>query len=202
MRVLNIVIFICALASITVPAWAVEITPSNVVYPTSSGEVFSFDYIISDVYPIGLTVMGFKSTINVSPGGLTLDVTSSVSVGNDLGYWIYNNNAGINVLDKGSNNYEFADNPDSPNTEQLFLGDIMARYAFTWDGVVDDYTFTLDLDTSNSYVALDYVTKEALLLNPGNYPGDSSSFTVTIPEPATLMLLALGSTILFRKRRA
>nr|NIO79231.1 hypothetical protein [Candidatus Aminicenantes bacterium]NIT22890.1 hypothetical protein [Candidatus Aminicenantes bacterium] len=180
MRVLNIVIFISALVCITVPAWAVEITPSNVVYPSSSGQVFSFDFSISDVDPIGLSAMGFKSTINVSPGGLTLDVANSESVANDLGYWIYNNNAGINVLDRGSNNYEFADNPDKPNTEQLFLGDIMARYAFTWDGVVDDYTFTLDLDTSKSYITLDYVTKEALLLNPGNYPGDTSSFTVTV----------------------
>ncbi len=206
MRALNFVVLSFALACISVPAWAVvEVTPSNLVMPSSSGELFSFDLTISSD-PTGITAMGFKSTINVSsdvgPGGLTLDVTNSEAVTDYSGYWIYNNSAGVNVLDRGSYNYEFADSPDNPYAEPLFSGDIMARYAFIWGGVAGDYTFTLDLDTSSSYVALDdYVSKEALLLNPGNYPGDSSSFTVTIPEPTTLTLFALGGAIFLRKRR-
>lgn len=207
MRALNFVILSFALACISVPAWAVvEVTPSNLVYPSSPGGLFSFDLTISSD-PTGITAMGFKSTVNVSspagPGNLTLDVTNSQAVADYPGYWISSDNsAGVTVLDRGSYNYEFGDNPSNPYAEPLFSGDTMARYAFTWNGVPGDYTFTFDLDTASSYIALDdFVSKEALLINPGSYPGDSSSFTVTIPEPATLTLFALGGAIFLRKRR-
>lgn len=209
MKVLNFVVLSFALACISVPvSAAVEVTPSNLVLPSSSGELFSFDLMISSSDPIGITAMGFKSTINVSsgdadPGSLTLDVTNCEAVTGNTGYWTYNNSAGVTVLDRGSYNYEFADSPDNPYAEALSSGDIMARYAFIWGGDEGAYTFTLDLDTSSSYIALDdFVSKEALLINPGIYlPGDSSSFTVTIPEPATLTLFALGGAIFLRKRR-
>jgi hypothetical protein len=204
MRVLKLVILTFAMASITVPAWAVEITPSelaDMVLPTSSGELFSFDYIVSDA--MGVTAAGFKSTISVTgPGALTFDPTACTAVVANTDYWIYNN-SDVLAIERPGGFYEFGDGPSNPPTKDLFNGDIMARYAFTWDGTVGDYTFSLDLNTAKSYIQ-NGVTflKDPLQFNRGDHPGDSSSFTVTIPEPATLMLLALGSTILLRKRRA
>lgn len=204
MRVMKLAILAFALGYIveTVPVWGIEVTPSNVVLPASAGELFSFDLIINSSDPTGVTASGFQCVIGVSPGGLTLDATNSEAVNDDPGYWIYGNSASVYAESLGGNNYRFSDRPANPLTETLFAGDTMARYAFTWDGNVGDYTFTLDLDTSNSYVLLDdFFSKETLEFNPGSYPGDISSFTVTVPEPTTLMLFALSSTILLKKRK-
>ena len=205
MRVMKLAILAFALGCIVeiVPVWGiVEITPSNVVLPTSAGELFSFDLIISSSGSTDVNASGFQCTIGVSPEGLTFEDINSEAVIADPGYWIYDNSFDVYAQSLGGDNYRFGDSPDFPLTEILFGGDIMARYAFTWDGNVGDYTFTLDLDTSNSYVLLDdFFSKEALQLNPGSYPGDISSFTVTVPEPTTLMLFALSSTILLKKRK-
>jgi hypothetical protein len=85
----------------------------------------------------------------------------------------------------------------------LLAGDIMARYAFTWDGTVGDYTFSMDTDIANSFI-LNGITfgNDALAFTSGQYPGDQSSFTVAIPEPASLALLALGGLALRRRSRA
>jgi len=183
------------------PAEAVVLTPSNVVIPTLSGETLSFDLIIDD--PMGMIAASYQSTISVSgPGGLSFDSAASEAVAIDAGYWIVGNSAGAGASDLGGNNYEFGDGPSNPGTETLLSGDIMARYAFTWDGTVGDYTFTLDFDTANSFIlnGITYGT-DPLEFTSGDYTGDDTSFTVsTIPEPASIMLLLLGATILRKQK--
>ncbi len=183
---------------ICLPAEAVIITPSIVEMPTLAGDTFSFDLIIDDA--MGVSAQTLKSTISVSGAGLTFDATASEDVAIDPDYWIVGNSAGAGAIDKGSNNYEFGDGPDNGTAEALVDDDIIARYVFTWDGTVGDYTFALDFDTAKSYVRTDTWEIQALEFTPGQYQGDSGSFTVTIPEPATLTLMCLGFVVLRRKR--
>ena len=193
---------------ICLPAKAVVVTPSNVEMPELSGGTFSFDLMIDD--SMGVTAASYQSTISVSgPGGLTFDATASQVVASDVAaggaanYWITGNSIGAFASDMGGNSYSFGDGPSDPGIETLLAGDIMARYAFTWDGTEGDYTFSLDPDISNSFI-LNGTTfgNDALAFTSGQYPGDQSSFTVTIPEPASLALLALGGLALRRQSRA
>jgi hypothetical protein len=204
MKVIKVAILAFVLGFIveTVPIWAIEVTPANVVLPTSLGGPFRFDLVISSSDPTGVNAAGFQCTIGVSPVGLTFDAGNSEAVVADTDYWIYGNSAGVYAQSLPGNNYRFSDSPANPLTQTLFSGDIMARYAFIWDGTEGDYTFTLNLDPSESYIRLDdFSTKEALQFNQGGYPGSSNSFTVTIPEPATIVLLGLGSLLLGRNRK-
>lgn len=205
MKVMKLIILTFALVCIveTQAVWSVELTPSNVVLPASPGGLLSFDLVISNTAP-DVNVALFQCTIGAGPGGLTLDDVSSEAVSTDHGYWIYGNpGGGANADSLGGNNFRFSDNPGYPTAEILLAGDIMARFTFIWDGAAYDHTFTLDLDISNSYILLDDLfTQEALLFNPGNYPGSNNSFTVTIPEPTTACLLSLGVLSLLRRRRA
>jgi len=180
----------------------VVITPSNVVIPTSPGGLFSFDYIISDA--MSTSAQAFQATMSVSgPGVLTFDVTSSEAVDAELGYWLHGNSAGVTAIDLGSNSYQFGDGPDNGIAQSLAVDDIMARYAFTWGGTVGDYTFTLDFDTAKSFILNGSFVTEPLQFNRGQYLGDDSSFTITIvPEPTTILLLALGGAGLLKRHRA
>lgn len=206
-RIMYIMLLLCAIP--LTQAHAVLVTPGNIVMPTSAGELFSFDFIITD--PMGVTGIGFKSTINVTGSGtLTLDVPSSEAVANDPGYWLFGNSGGAGAIDRGGDNYEFGDDPFDGIAQALATNDIVARYAFTWDGTEGDYTFTL-LDTGKSCILLaDLVSTEPLQLpNPEppwwSYPiigAEIDSFTVHIPEPTTMILLAFGSMVLLRKRKA
>lgn len=176
--------------------------------PGSPGGLFSFDLVISE--EPGIFAQAFKATIgSVSgPGVLTFDVAASEAVAAETTYWVYGNSDGATAKKTDDGTYIFGDNPREPVFEALVIDDIVARYAFTWDGVEGDYTFTLALDTTNSYVLLeDFFSKEALQLPAGNwysYPiisADSSSFTVHIPEPISLVLLGLGGLVLLKQRR-
>lgn len=193
---------LCCLVFFTPAGAAVGVKPDNL---NISGGIFSFDLVIDN--PDSFGAMSFKSTIDVSgPGTLTLDVANSTAVANDTDYWVYNNSAGGIILnDNGSDNYDFGDGALSPYYMDLVAGDIMARYAFTWD-TAGDYTFILDLDAADSFVQdrLDGIQK-AYQFTPGDDPGiidsTSNSFTVTIPEPATITLLSLGGMALLRNRK-
>lgn len=203
MKVIKVAILAFVLGCIirAVPVWAIEVTPSNVVLPASAGGLLSFDLVISSTPP-DTNASGFQCTIGVSPAGLTLDADNSEAVTDNPGYWIYGNSGGAFAEIRDVNKYRFSDSVAKATAETLLFGDIMARYAFIWDGVATDYTFALDLDIKESYILLGiYGPEEALLFNRGSYPGTSSSFTVTIPEPTTIVLLGLGGLLLGRSRK-
>lgn len=191
-------------------AQAVLVTPGNIVRPPSAGELFSFDFIITDIGDLTKDALGFQAIISVSgPGVLTGDEAGSMAVSSVADYWLFENSSPV-FIDHLDDSYTFGDCPEDGIVQPLDNDNILARYAFTWDGTEGDYTFTLDLDTENSFIWLEDYTKEPLQLpNPEppwwSYPivnATDNSFTVSIPEPTTMILLALGSTVLLRKRKA
>jgi hypothetical protein len=180
-------------------AQCVEITPSNMVLPTSAGEIFSFDFVISD--DMDTNAVGFQATINVSgPSSLVFNESNSIAVIGDIDYWVFGNSGGVIITTPDVNSYGFADDPLSGLPEPLSTDDIMARYAFIWDGTEGDYTFVLDLDTQNSFIQNENFEVEALEFTPGPYDGNYNSFTIIVPEPGTLVIFALGGTVLLKKR--
>lgn len=179
---------------------AVEIQPSVVLMPSSPGEPFSFDLVISE--DPGISAQGFQAIISSisGPGGLTFNIPYSVAVATETDYWLYGNSAGVTAFyNPNDDSYTFGDGPGNGIAQELMVDNIVARYAFIWDGPEGGYyTFTFDLDTEMSYFLLeDLSSKEALQLSGG---GDS--FTVYIPEPNTLALLGLGCLSLLKRRRS
>lgn len=179
----------------------VEVQPTIVQMPSSPGEPFSFDLVIStDPNPLA---QGFQATIGSisGPSVLTFDIPSSQTVSGETAYWVFGNSAGATAIDNSDGSYTFGDSPDNGVAEPLVIDDIMARYAFTWDGTVGDYTFTLDLDINKSFIQDESFTKQVLQFSSGQYPGDSDYFTVHIPEPTSLVLFGLGGLVLLKHRR-
>jgi hypothetical protein len=210
MKAIKFAIFLCLLSCgvFCGKTRGVEIEPFIVLMPSSPDELFSFDLVISEEPSI--SAQGFQATIGSisGPSVLTFDVAASEAVSGETAYWVFGNSAGATAIDNGDGSYTFGDGPGNGVAEPLVIDDIMARYAFTWDGTEGDYTFTFDLGTGMSYILLDdFVSKEALHLPVGDwyyYPiisADSSSFTVHIPEPATLILMAMGGLVLLKHRR-
>ena len=197
-----VLLLVCGLL-LSVPAKGeVTITPSNVQLPTAAGEDLSFDFVAND--PCGFTSQGFQSTITYSgPGILTFDDISSKTVTGETNYWL----GGSPIVEafedpQNAGNYVFGDSPDDSIARTLADDNIMARYVFQWDGMPGDFTFNINLDTSNSFILDGSWVSHPIAFDPGTFTGGSNWFTVTIPEPATLMLLGLGATVLLRKRRA
>ena len=199
------IVFVLSVVFVSIaclPADAVVITPSNVVIPEFPGETFSFDFIIDD--PMGVTAESYQSTITVSgPGGLSFNTAASQAVATDADYWVFDNSAGASAFVKtATNSFVFSDSPSNPEAETLLADDIMARYAFIWDGSAQgDYTFNLRLGERVSFVKNSITSsREALQFTPGQYPGDDNSFTVHLPEPASVILLVLGGAFLIKPR--
>ncbi len=191
-------VFVLSCLIFSIPAGAVIIKPDNVGV---AGGIFSFDFVIHD--SDGVSAKSFDTTISVSgPGTLTFDATGSEAVEGNSGYWIHGNSLGAVAKSVGSNEYAFGDTADNPTSELLVAGEIVARYAFTWDGTVGDYTFSLDLtDSDKNSVLLSNLSTELLQFTPDSFTGGSDYFTVTIPEPATVLLFGLGGTVLLKNRK-
>jgi hypothetical protein len=177
----------------------VTITPTNVQIPALAGQDFSFDFAISD--PCGVSARGFQSTIAVSdPCTLTFDSISSRTLETDADYWLFGNSYGAVIFENLDGTYTFGGDPCDALPQALAVDDLMARYVFEWDGTPGDYTFTIDLDTFMSFVFDESFSALPLAFDHGAYPGDATSFTVTIPEPATIILLALGGLMLTKRK--
>ena len=216
MRVTKIAIvtFLLSCGVFTGLTRGVEIIPSN-IFPSydfvddelvlsSAGDVFSFDLVMSGITAPIAQAVSYKSTISLSgPSILSLDVANSEAVESDPDYWLFGNSSSSFAQDN-TDIYVFSDGPDDPPVEPLDtgdIGDIMARYAFEWDGTIGDYTFALVPGTANSKVTdISFGTHE-LQLDPGPYQGGSFTLHI-VPEPTTLMLIGFGSLVLLRKRRA
>jgi hypothetical protein len=214
MRVVTAAMLAFVLCCVTVPAWAVVIRPSDVVLPTSPGELFSFDLIVKK-FPNSFGAKGCTSTVEVSgPGILTFNEAGSMAVSADPSYWLYQNSVGVVAKETstGSKKYEFADGP--PIEGILGAKDtIVARYAFNWDGTEGLYSFTFDFKNLNENFVFVFVgppqnyVSYPLKLPDGNWysdpivDADNSSFTVAIPEPNALILFVLGGSILLKKRK-
>ncbi|MHC4641195.1 MAG: PEP-CTERM sorting domain-containing protein [Planctomycetota bacterium] len=176
-----------------------EIQPSVVLMPGAPGEPFSFDLVISE--DPGISAQGFQAVISsiTGPGGLSFNIPYTVAVAVDTDYWLSGNSAGVTAFyNPDDDSYTFGDGPGNGVAQAPMVDNIVARYAFIWDGPeAGNYTFTFNLNTGMSYFLLeDLVNREALQLSGG---GDS--FTVYIPEPATLALLGLGCLSLLKHRR-
>ena len=193
-----VLLLVCGLL-FSVPAQgAVTITPSNLQIDPCT---VSFDLVISD--PCGVSAQSFQATMSVTGTGLTFDGPTSENVDGEADYWLFGNSAGAAAIDNLDGSYTFGDNPDDGNPQALAVDDRMARYVFEWDGTPGDFEFTLITNTSFSFIQDDSFVNQSLALDAGQYtPSGSNGFTVYIPEPATLMLFGLGTTILLRKRRA
>ncbi|NIP51214.1 MAG: PEP-CTERM sorting domain-containing protein [Phycisphaerae bacterium] len=210
MKTIKLVIFLCVLICGVFygTSKGVTIKASVSQMPGSGGELFGFDLFVSD--GPNPAAQGFQATVgSVSgPGVLTFDAAASKTVTGESSYWLHGNSTGANAIDNGDGSYTFGDGPASGTAVPLVIDDIVARYAFIWDGTEGDYTFTLDLGTDMSYILLeDFISKEALQLPAGiwyDYPiisADSTSFTVHIPEPTTLAFLGLGCLTLLKRRK-
>jgi hypothetical protein len=200
--------FVLGCLILSVPVQGVVIEPTIVAMPSAAGETFSFDYTINN--PMGTSGRAFQSTTGVSgPGTLTFDSAGSEAVASAGNYWLVGNSGGAGALDLGGNSYQFGDDPFDGAAQGLAVGNVMARYSFTWDGTPGNYTFTLDTSTSNSFVLNEFFGNDALALpNPASQwwtdpiiSADETSFTVAIPEPSTVVLLALGGAGLLKRRR-
>ncbi len=193
-------------------AQAVIVPPENLVMPASAGELFSFDFIITDIGDLTKDALAFQAIISVSgPGVLTGDEEGSIAVSSVADYWLFENSSVPVFIGHGDNSYEFGDNPNNGIAQPLDTDNILARYAFIWDGTVGPYTFTLDSDILNSFIWLEDYTIEALRLPdpdpvwwswPPIIDAEIDSFTVHIPEPTALILIGMGGLVLLRKRRA
>jgi hypothetical protein len=150
------------------------ITPGNVQLPELAGDTFSFDFVIND--PLFLNASGFQSVISLSgPGTLTFDAFLSEAVADDTDYWLYGNSSGVlTKLDAGE--IRFKDIADDPPTELLLNEEIVARYAFTWDGIEGNYTIAIDLDHLKSFVLNDMFLPEPIDFDPGAYTGGSDGY--------------------------
>ena len=209
-------VFTCAavfVAVITSSLYAeITITPTNVQIPEFAGQDLSFDFAISDISnPADVSAWIFKFSIHYvpNPGMLIFDEISSEAVANETEYWRYGYSTNATATDLGGSSV-FLDNPGTPLVgAPLFVDDLVARYVFAWDGSPGDYTFTFDLNIDQQAPECYFIdavfpyVELPLTFDPGVYPGDATSFTVTmpIPEPTTLILFALGGLVLRRKRR-
>jgi hypothetical protein len=194
-----IVVFVAGCLIFSVQAQCVVITPSNIVLPDFVGDIFSFDFVILDATDTNITA--FQATVNVKgPGSLTFNALNSEAVAATDGYWAFGNSGGTNAFVQDGN-YVFGGDTSS-GYEPLTSNDIMARYAFIWGGTEGDYTFILNLNTQNSFVQNEYYVKEPLEFTPGSYPGTNNSFTISIPEPGTLVIFVLGGSMVLLKGAA
>jgi hypothetical protein len=160
-----------------------------------TGSTIWFDVLIDE--GLGESAEGVQITLSVQPdghlGSLGFDQTASEAVEADVGYWVVGNSIGANASDEGGNTYAFGDNPDDPPSAVLEDGDIVARFAFTWDGVAGDYVVAIDRTTANTHLLQNFVTV------PPDWVADP--VRLMVPEPGSLTLLAAAGTLLFLRGR-
>ena len=163
--------------------------------PVHPGDPIWFDVLVNDA--MGDRAQNIQITLSVVPvatGAITFDAAESEAVENDVSYWVFGDSVGAGALDLGSDTYQFGDSPDSGVAESLINGDIVARFAFTWDGVVDDYLVTVDTGLSNTSI----LDENFETVAPSWV---SNPVMLHVPEPTTVAIIAVGSLAALRRRR-
>jgi hypothetical protein len=197
---------VCIVLSAT--AFGVEVKPANISIPSSPGGTFSFDFIVTN--PPSQAAYTAQLTINrawSNPPDLTFNTSASQSVLSNTSYWVWNNSQGTPAVDNGDGTYTFGDGPENAIAESINNGDILARFAFTWNGTTGNYEFILDKDTTNSFVRLADFSKAGFTLPTGQWftspivGATDSSFTIHIPEPVTVLLFGIGGLFVLRKHK-
>ncbi len=189
-------------------AFGMEVQPTNIVIP-SAGGTFSFDFV-ANTSP-GQDAYAAQATIGSISGPSTLTFNSGASeavAASNTDYWVYGNSAGAAAIDNGGGSYTFSDGPDDPAIASINAGNILARFAFIWDGTVGNYTFNMDLDTASSFALLEDFSNAPFTLPTDDWfsgpivDATDSSFTIHIPEPASIILAGFGGLALLRRHRA
>jgi hypothetical protein len=199
-RAFSLLVFII----LSTTAIGVEIEPTNVSIP-SPGGIFSFDFVVTPQSPAAQFVQLTIGGVSGPAGGLTFNVGASEAVETNPDYWAFGNSVGATAQSIGSS-FRFDDGADNPPTAAI-NNKIIGRFAFTWNGAVGDYIFSLDRSTASSYVYLENFTTVPVTLPAGQWytnpviNATDSSFTIHIPEPATMLLLSLGGIFTLRKRK-
>ncbi len=187
-------------------ALGMEVKPTNFSGYTSAG-TFSFDFVVTgqpaaDAASVQVTL----GSITGGTSALVLNAATSEAVKTDPAYWLAGNLPDPFATKSGSA-YLFSDGASNPPSASIDVGDKIARFAFTWDGTPGDYTFNMNLNSSNSFVDLSDFSRLSMTLPGGAWfsgpvtGATTNSFTVSlIPEPVTIALFALGGLVALRKR--
>jgi hypothetical protein len=186
-------------------AFGIEVKPANFSSP-SPGGVFSFDFIVTSAP--SQPALGVQLTIaSVTGTGLDFNSIESKKVTSNSLYWVFNNSVGAEAFPSGSS-FVFGDGANDPTSETIQVGDIIARFAFNWNGAAGDHTFNLNRNIANSFVFLDNFNNDSVALPAGQWyaspiiSATDSSFTVhLVPEPVSIVLFGLGGLAVFRKLR-
>ncbi len=190
------IIFTLILASVcALNASAVVLTANVTDLPSNSGDSFAFNLLYNDS---DISAVSFQATINITAGdtsALALDITASQQINTDSNYWLFNNSGQAKIQQPQVGSFVFSDFANNGLATPLTQAKILARYEYVWDGTEDTFTFTLDNDIIDSSLLVNFQDE------PVELDTNDNSFSVFIPEPATLLLLTIGSAVLLKNKK-
>jgi hypothetical protein len=193
MKSLIFTLFISSVFALNAPA---AVLTANVTdLPSNPNDTFAFDLLYKDS-PI--SAVSFQSTVKITQGdisALTLDITSSEQIESDSNYWLFNNSGQVKALQSEPGAFVFSDFSDDGLAVQITQAMTLAHYVFIWDGTEDTFTFTLDTDVVDSSLLVNFQDE------PVELDSTDNSFSVLIPEPASLLMLALGSAAMLKNKK-
>ena len=164
-------------------SWEGELQPGGTIW---------FDMVIADA--AGESTEASQVTVSVTgPGSLTFDPTQSKATASDANYIFFGNSDGAVAMTDGPDTYVFGDGPADGQATPLVDGMHIARFAFTWDGVVGDYVVEVDPSTLKTFLTQNFATVAPDWTN--------NPVILHVPEPMSAVLLGLAGLVLVRRRK-